>query len=287
MNNKRLTICFALLGIILISMMVLVFRAHAEGPTPPPNPYDDGSLNIDDVISLYHNNMNTEFNRYITLLMTKIPTDPKQPDDQEGKAFDATGKPLTPEQCLNDPNNYSTYCVSVNMIGGDSTACELNKTANLPLKDPDLQKFCTLGPDAFALKGFMNLASSLKKRTNKVFQTSQEQSDYINAMVCLGISSGICDEAQQKQAQVANQTQKAMEVSSNLTKIQNELVAAKNTLDQTLSAYDQLRTAWPMHLKYKEIYSLLEEYRDHLVDVRHQTDLFPSKFIDMTTTSCK
>lgn len=291
MNNHRLTICFALLGIILISMVMLVFRAHAQGATPPVNPYDDANLGIDEVISLYHNNMNDEFNRYIKLLMTNLD---KNPDDQEGKAFGTDKKPLTATQCMNDPNNYSTFCVAVNLLGASGNNCnppvKNDGTPFVTLKD-DMKDFCALGADAVPVKGYLNFAAALRKRTNKIFQTSQEQNawnDYITATTCAGISSDLCDQAKQnKDAQTVYQTQKALEISSNLTKVQNEIVTAKNTLDQTLSAYDQLRTAWPMHKKYVEVYSLLEQYRDLLVDVRHQTDLFPNKFIDLTTTACK
>ena len=61
---------------------------------------------------------------------------------------------------------------------------------------------------------------------------------------------------------------------------------AKAALDQTLEAYAQLKTSWTMHVKYMDIFAELVKYRDHLVEIRKQTDTFPLRFIDATTTKC-
>lgn len=68
--------------------------------------------------------------------------------------------------------------------------------------------------------------------------------------------------------------------------IQEEIARSKVALDQTLDAYGQLKIAWQMHVQYKEIFLELVKYRDYLVDVRKQTDTFPFKFIDATSTKC-
>jgi hypothetical protein len=68
--------------------------------------------------------------------------------------------------------------------------------------------------------------------------------------------------------------------------IDDEIVRAKTALDQTLDAYSQLRSAWAMHVKYMDTFALLVKYRDYLVSIRKQTDTFPFKFIDATTTKC-
>ncbi|MBU0668203.1 hypothetical protein KJ951_00510 [Patescibacteria group bacterium] len=68
--------------------------------------------------------------------------------------------------------------------------------------------------------------------------------------------------------------------------IEREKNTAKRALDQTLSAYDELKTAWLMHKKYIEIYEALLTYRDKMVEIRHQVEEFPAKFIDATTTKC-
>lgn len=69
--------------------------------------------------------------------------------------------------------------------------------------------------------------------------------------------------------------------------IQLEVARAKRALDFTLDAYSQLRDAWQLHIKYIDIYQELVKYRDNLVAVRKQTDVFPFRFIDATTTQCK
>ncbi len=73
---------------------------------------------------------------------------------------------------------------------------------------------------------------------------------------------------------------------SKIKSIDAEIIKAKTALDQTLDAYSQLRTSWQMHVRYIDIFNELVKYRDHLVEVRKQTDAFSLKFIDATTTKC-
>ncbi len=280
MKNHKLTISLSLLILIFVGMSALVVRTKAQEASSL-NPYDDPNLDVDGVISLYHNNMNTTFNNYITLMMTNID---KNPDDPEGKAVDQDGNPLTASQCMDDPNNYSTFCVAVNTLGGNIDNC-VAPSLDIPLPE-DMQKLCSLGSDATPLKGYLNFVAALKRRSNQIFQTTQQKSDYIDAMTCLGLPNSVCDQQTKDKAQTYYQTSVALQVSADLTKIQDEISKAKDTLDQTLSAYDQLKVAWPIHKKYVQVYADLEKYRDKIVDIRHQTDVFPSKFIDMTTTAC-
>jgi hypothetical protein len=68
--------------------------------------------------------------------------------------------------------------------------------------------------------------------------------------------------------------------------IDEEIDRAKVALDQTLDAYSQLKTAWQMHTRYMDVFAELVKYRDHLVAIRKQTDTFPLRFIDATSTKC-
>lgn len=68
--------------------------------------------------------------------------------------------------------------------------------------------------------------------------------------------------------------------------IDDEIERAKLALDQTLDAYSQLKTSWQLHIRYIDIFNNLVKYRDQLVNIRQQTDVFPMKFIDATTTRC-
>jgi len=68
--------------------------------------------------------------------------------------------------------------------------------------------------------------------------------------------------------------------------IDQEIDRAKEALDKTLDAYSQLRMSWKLHEKYIDTFAELVKYRDYLVSIRKQTDTFPFKFIDATTTKC-
>ncbi len=78
----------------------------------------------------------------------------------------------------------------------------------------------------------------------------------------------------------------AMQVSMQSEEVETALVVTKQALNQTLSAYDQLRSSFLMHKRYVAIYDSLLKYRDYLVDMRHFIEKFPAKFIDASTTKC-
>jgi len=94
------------------------------------------------------------------------------------------------------------------------------------------------------------------------------------------------DSSQKGKDTYASQGQAALMMSARLDAIAREKTSAKRALDQTLSAYNELRTAWPMHKKYIQIYESLIKYRDKMVEIRNQVEEFPSKFIDASTTKC-
>lgn len=264
MKNPRLTISVIILGAMFLSMSILVFVSKAL-EEDVMNPYDSRKLSTNDIIATYHNNMNEAFNRYIKLMMTNLQSNP---DDPNGKAFHEDGTPFTVEECYNDQNNYSTFCVAANLLGGYSAACGLAKEGTIALTE-DMQAFCDLGADAQAYKGYFNFVAALKNKQQEVFETEQEKADW-----------------EKKGLQYLDSITAVRKIVSRDTIIKDELSTAKKTLDQTLSAYDQLRVAWPIHLKYVDVYANLEKYRDKIVEIRHSTDSYPSKFIDLTTTSC-
>lgn len=68
--------------------------------------------------------------------------------------------------------------------------------------------------------------------------------------------------------------------------IESEIQKAKTALDQALDAYSRLQSAWKMHVGYVDVFELLVRYRDHLVAIRKQTDQFPFRFVDASTTKC-
>jgi hypothetical protein len=220
------------------------------------NIYANSELGTADIMEKYHETMNTQFNKYIKQMMAAESAAAKTGEiDENGQPPEIDPATNAPKDC--DEKNYSTYCVGQKL-----------------LTDP-----------AF---GYMSYRKSLDCRRSLVFDTKADQkgySDYLES----ALSGGVASQGNIKKDKVAEpvyQIQKALEVSAKLEAITREKVAAKEALDQTLSAYNELRVAWPMHKEYMTIYASLLKYRDKLVEVRHQVESFPSKFIDATTTKC-
>ena len=224
------------------------------------NPYDSAKFSVRKILVDYHEHVNKTFNTYIALMLEAQEKSAKKP----GAADDPNGKPLDSAADCSDPannKNYSTFCLSVNLLGGNSDECN-DKSGKT--RSDDFRKFCELNKGAEPLKGYLNFKAALEKKRNRIFETAEEES-----------GQGL-------------RTQRGLiaTVTGRQETIDKEITIAKATLDQALSAYDQLRLAWPMHVRYKQIYKDLETYRDKLVDIRQQTDAYPSKFIDLTTTKC-
>lgn len=276
------SVIFCLLFMIGMATTAVISYAQNTGATT--NPWYNDNLSTNEIIATYHTNANESMNRYIRLMMKGLATNPDDPN----------GKPLASAAECQDPKNsrnYSTFCVAANLLGGNSDDC-LNK-AKL---SPDYQKFCELPATAQALKGYLNYRAALEKKQNKIFQTAGEETlwrDYVTATAnCASGPLAVgCTPEQTKiaesNADAVYLSQKGLSASASIDTINKEISASKEVLDQAIAAYDELRTAWPMHQSYIAVYKELETYRDNLVKVRQQTDQFPSKFIDLTTTMCK
>lgn len=259
MKKHFFTISLVLSGMFFAFMLATVVSTKAQ--ESQQDPYDDQKLGLEDVMVEYHKYVNETFNENTKKMLVA------KPDDLNGKAFDMTKKPPVPfddEACEKHPENFSTFCVAARLLGGKS-----------------------------GQKGYLNYKKALEKRRNAVFDTAAEKdawNKWIETTTCLGVVDSICDK--QKEEQINDtykgiyQAQKIMEVSGRMEAINREISAAKEALDQSLSSYDQLRLAWPMHQQYKNIFNALVDYRDKLIEVRHQTDQFPSRFIDVTTAKC-
>ncbi len=234
------------------------------------NPYDSDLLSVNQIISTYHNHVNETFNNTIRLMLEAQEASAKKP----GAADDPNGKPLkSAVECLDPSNNrnYSTFCLSVVLLGGNSDECLVPVSVGTGLKPltEDFKKFCELGGGARPLKGYLNFKAALERKKKNIFETEKDR-----------------DKWQQLGKNTLDSATAIGKIFSRNTNIDEEIKIAKKALDQTLSAYDQLRLAWPMHVRYKQIYKDLQDYRDKIVDIRHQVDLYPSKFIDLTTTKC-
>lgn len=206
---------------------------------------------IGSMTSTYHENINKKFNEYVKKSMTSAEAaalDPNSPEAVNSRAPDTNTTEEALKKCSeNDYANYSTYCASVTLYA-----------------DPRV-----------GYKGFRDVMSC---RKYDIFESTKERNAYIDAMV-MGTEN-------ENKAQIINQQQMALRVANNVDEASRAVADAKAALDQTLSAYDQMKLAWSMHVRYMKIYEDLLKYRDKLVDMRHYVESFPAKFIDASTTQC-
>lgn len=228
--------------------------------------YNKTDLGTEDMITLYHKTMNDQFNAYIkTMIEHESAAAASGELDPEGVPPSLDPDTNIPLPC--DEANYSTYCVAQKL-----------------LTNPEW--------------GYMAYQKALDCRRGQMFDSSQQEdlwNQWVQTSACLaGVESVLppdkCTEDEkaklQQQLNDTYQAQKALEISARLEALTREKQDAKSALDETLSAYDELRTAWPMHKKYMAIYQSLLKFRDKMVEIRHQVEMFPSKFIDATTTKC-
>ncbi len=62
---------------------------------------------------------------------------------------------------------------------------------------------------------------------------------------------------------------------------------AKAVMEATVSAYNEFRLAYPMHIKYQEILYQLTKYKSVLKDIRLRAAEFPVRFVDASTSQCQ
>jgi hypothetical protein len=70
-------------------------------------------------------------------------------------------------------------------------------------------------------------------------------------------------------------------------KIDHEIQVARDTLDLTLAVYNQVQTVYPLHKELADLVGNMESYRDNLAAIRSQLELYPSKFNNATSATCK
>jgi hypothetical protein len=109
---------------------------------------------------------------------------------------------------------------------------------------------------------------------------------YISYRKALDCRRGIVYENVEEKESAGTQAAALFSASRRLNAIQQEKGDAKRALDETLSAYNELRLAWPMHKKFMQIYETLIKFRDKMVEIRQQVEEMPAEFIDATTTKC-
>lgn len=86
---------------------------------------------------------------------------------------------------------------------------------------------------------------------------------------------------------VTNLEEALNESSSRKNFIETELFAARETLELTLSVYNEIQNVYPTHKALLSTIINLENYRNNLKDLRDVIELYPDKFNDASTIQCK
>lgn len=70
-------------------------------------------------------------------------------------------------------------------------------------------------------------------------------------------------------------------------RIDRELVDAKKAFEASITVYQELQTAFPLHMQFEDMKDALIKYRDRLVEIRKKVDEFPHRFTNSTSDACK
>jgi hypothetical protein len=317
---KNLILKFVLIsaGAMLCFMLVNIGFGVAQEPTNPQQNLEnylgefcfDGKvseMSSNQITKTYIKTTNDFFNENIEYIMTHIDEDFPAPtlDGYENssakglcKDDDYSCKMLAVCQ-----GNRSAYCLAVNLTGINPNKYN---SAGYDLAKLDSSKFNYLRYSYFCYHAALNskkndvLEESGQSILARCPDSCEENDDACEELqshpICRAKSR--CGTAQTPECQadidqlVLAENQGftlaglSTSVSEKVSAIENELNRAKNALDTTVDTYSQLQSAWKMHLNYVDVFQALVKYRDHLVDIRQQTDNFPSRFIDATTTKC-
>ena len=256
MKNLTTKISLAALGILLIVMMFSVITSKAaEGDEPASDgegicDLDSGNIYADKSKGLEQ--VIEEYHDTMNEAFNEYTLKMLEGQEEASKSNTPDPNSKAPENgdCTGLTDNYSTYCVAKTLLSNETS-------------------------------GYMEYLKALDCRKTSFFDTGTEK-DYYNEYQ----EFMIIGKDNEKKTDTIYQAQKALEISGRQDAIEREIDSAKQTLDVTLATYDELKTAWAMHIRYVEIYESLVKYRDKMVEIRDQVEDFPSKFIDATTTMC-
>ncbi|MFA6917883.1 MAG: hypothetical protein WC285_03560 [Candidatus Gracilibacteria bacterium] len=208
--------------------------------------YAEGKYNFEDPINadtmrLYHEGMNDLFNTKLEKVVEILdePEGPGKGIDNDllrspctAEDFKKVGGTLECEQkCLDNPDNVSTYCVSV-----EATDRHIRYITHLT-----------------KLQTSVNFDSIWAAELRVIPLTDV-------------VYNGIL---------------------ARNSAIDEDISRSREVLEATLAAYNEFITAYPIHIQYKTIIRNLITYKNKLKDVRSEVVLFPSSFIDTTSTKCE
>lgn len=245
------------------------FKTECEEEQPRDSLVEALSNPVTRTIEKYHEVINCLFNKKIEVMVKKMlkPDEDGKPLTKEDlqKIFkllsppafklDEQGQPVGREDCKGEGEdmNLSTYCLAQAAVKEYFQFREAMQEARRIEKEKAGQQFETV--------------------TGK---KPGEAPDTVIQQRTLG--GAIADIFQGEKA--------LQSYGETINRIDREIDIARQTLDSGLAAYSELQMSLPLHRKYLEVIGALEEYRDHVRDIRKEVDLYPITFLDVTTTQC-
>jgi len=194
-------------------------------------------------------------------------------------------------------DNNSTYCVGMNALGfspryaGSFDADQVSKNFS----------YLKSGYFCYRTALLVQRDNILELTGDSILQKCKDNDpNYQDDDICITLNNLTKESDATKRAAIQTSLDQLMAArgyssdifnisASSNERIQNidaELVKSKQALDATVEAYSQLQGSWRLHKRYIKLFEDLVKYRDYLADVRRQTDAFPFKFVDATTTRC-
>ncbi|KKQ68037.1 MAG: hypothetical protein US89_C0011G0018 [Candidatus Peregrinibacteria bacterium GW2011_GWF2_38_29] len=115
-------------------------------------------------------------------------------------------------------------------------------------------------------------------RAAKLYMDYQVRLEYVKGSIDIGLFNN---------SGVVGQDGIVADLAAKGKAVLKEIEDSKKALDVTVNAYKEFQYAYPMHKAYEKTFNLLVKYRDLLGEIRGQVEVFPSKFIDATTSKCE
>ncbi len=227
------------------------FKTESEEAEQPALIYPRDEIGL--VIDKYHRAVNCLFNTRIKILVEQM-LEPEQMLESESQ----NKKPLTEEQIRSMLKNLSP---PTGEIKGRKDCA--NENGGLNLSTYCLAKAAT--------KEYTAFRSALVVARKK---TQQEA------------GQNLPKNYPTKGGAIEQLGKNVQEYGAVIEKIDRELTISREALDLGLAAYQELQMALPLHRKYKEVIKYLEKYRDKVSDIRKEVELYPTTFLDVTTTQC-
>jgi hypothetical protein len=160
------------------------------------------------------------------------------------------------ENC-NDEKNISTLCLSKKMLDEHFKYREA------------LTQMISRTEEPFTIDQTINQLKTLGKGNTETLKTEFQK------------------QLTNQQAAQSNLTSKNDYHTSKIELINQELINSRRTMDKALSAYHELRSAYPMHTEFRQTITNLSQLNQNLKKLRGIIESYPSKFHNATSIVCQ